>query len=283
MSAVLAAVHDVGEGELFAAVPAAQQLVLPSLARTGIHLEKSMSAGLNAYGQPVGPPLPDWTARPAPARVTLEGRLCRVEPLDADRHADDLYAAYALAADGSDWTYMTSGPFEDPADYRAYVTAATQVDDPLEYAVVDLRTGRAVGTLSLMRQDPSDGVVEVGSVAFSPLLKQTPVSTEAQFLLMSYAFDELGYRRYEWKCDSLNAPSRKAALRLGFAFEGIFRQAMVYKGRSRDTAWYSVIDSEWPRVGKALREWLSPDNFDAEGRQKRSLSIVRAADEEPGH
>ncbi|MFJ4804756.1 GNAT family N-acetyltransferase [Streptomyces murinus] len=241
-----------------------------------------MSARLNEYGQPVGDPVPDWTVRPAPARVAVEGRLCRVEPLDADRHADDLYAAYSLAEDGADWTYMSVGPFGTPADYRAYVTRVTQVDDPLPYAVVDLRTGKAVGTLSLMRQDPSNGVVEVGSVAFSPLLKGTPVSTEAQFLLMSYVFDELGYRRYEWKCDSLNAPSRKAALRLGFTFEGIFRRAVVYKGRSRDTAWYSIVDSEWPYVGKALREWLSPGNFDTEGRQKRSLSAVRAADENPG-
>ncbi|MFB7477106.1 GNAT family N-acetyltransferase [Kitasatospora sp. NPDC056184] len=241
-----------------------------------------MSARPNAYGQPVGPPLPGWTARPAPARVTLEGRFCRVEPLDADRHAADLYAAFALAADGSDWTYLTAGPFDGPAEYRTYVTAATRVDDPLSFAVVDLRTGRAVGTLALMRQDPSNGVVEVGSVAFSPLLKRTPVSTEAQFLLMSYAFDGLGYRRYEWKCDSLNAPSRRAALRLGFTFEGIFRRAVVYKGRSRDTAWYSVVDSEWPHVGTALREWLSPDNFDPEGRQRRSLSAVRVPGGEPG-
>ncbi|MEU0674562.1 GNAT family protein [Streptomyces sp. NPDC006172] len=236
-----------------------------------------MSARLNEYGQPIGRPLPDWTARPTPARVTLDGRFCRVEPLDADRHTDELYSAYALAADGRDWTYMTVGPFGSRDDYRSHVVAMTQTDDPLHYAVVDLVTGRAVGTLSLMRQDPFDGVVEVGSVAFSTLLKQTPVSTEAQFLLMSYVFDELGYRRYEWKCDSLNAPSRKAALRLGFTFEGIFRQAVVYKGRNRDTAWYSVIDSEWPQVAKALRSWLSPDNFDADGRQQQSLSAVHAA------
>ncbi|MFF8690873.1 GNAT family N-acetyltransferase [Streptomyces sp. NPDC015144] len=242
-----------------------------------------MSARPNEYGQPVGPSLPGWTGVPAPGRVTLEGRFCRVEPLDVDRHADDLYAAFALAEDGSDWTYMTVGPFDGPADHRAHLEEAARADDPLTYVVVDLGTGRAVGTLALMRQDPSNGVVEVGSVTFSPLLKRTPVSTEAQFLLMSYVFEDLGHRRYEWKCDSLNAPSRGAALRLGFTFEGIFRQAVVYKGRSRDTAWYSVIDAEWPRVGTALRQWLSPDNFDAEGRQKRSLSDVRAADGEPGH
>ncbi|MGW5941563.1 GNAT family N-acetyltransferase [Streptomyces celluloflavus] len=240
-----------------------------------------MSARLNEYGQPIGHPLPDWTVRPAPARVTLDGRFCRVEPLDADRHTDDLYSAYARAADGRDWTYMMAGPFGSRDDYHGYVVTVTQADDPLHYAVIDLRSGKAVGTLSLMRQDPSNGVVEVGNVAFSPLLKQTPISTEAQFLLMSYVFDELGYRRYEWKCDSLNEPSRRAAQRLGFTFEGIFRQAVVYKGRSRDTAWYSVIDSEWPQVGKALREWLSPDNFDADGRQKQSLSAVRACDAHP--
>jgi RimJ/RimL family protein N-acetyltransferase len=210
-----------------------------------------------------------------------------MEPLDADRHTDDLYSAYAHAADGRDWTYMAVGPFGSREDYRDYVATAAQADDPLHFAVIDLRDGKAVGTAALMRQDPSNGAVEVGSVAFSPLLKQTPISTEAQFLLMSYVFDELGYRRYEWKCDSLNEPSRRAALRLGFTFEGIFRQAVVYKGRNRDTAWFSVIDSEWPHVGKALREWLSPDNFDAEGRQKRSLSDVRASgasgDAEPGH
>ncbi|MEL5959145.1 GNAT family protein [Streptomyces sp. CLV115] len=242
-----------------------------------------MTARPNEYGQPVGRPLPGWTAVPAPARDTLEGSFCRLEPLDADRHTDDLYAAFALATDGSDWTYMPVGPFDGQADYRAHLTAAARADDTLEYAVVDLRTGKAVGTFALMRQDPSNGVVEVGSVAFSPLLKRTPVSTEAQFLLMSYVFDGLGHRRYEWKCDSLNAPSRKAALRLGFTFEGIFRQAVVYKGRSRDTAWYSVIDAEWPRVGTALRQWLSPDNFEAEGRQKRSLSDIRAAGGERGH
>jgi len=236
-----------------------------------------MSERLNAYGQPIGRPLPDWTPRPKPARVTLDGRFCRMEPLDADRHTDDLYSAYALAPDDRDWTYMAAGPFSSREDYRGYVETAARADDPLHFAVVGLRSGKAVGTAALMRQDPSNGVVEVGSVAFSPLVKQTPISTEAQFLLMSYAFDALGYRRYEWKCDCLNEPSCRAALRLGFTFEGIFRQAVVYNCRNRDTAWYSVIDSEWPHVGKALREWLSPDNFDAEGRQKRSLSAVRAS------
>ncbi|MDQ0618558.1 RimJ/RimL family protein N-acetyltransferase [Arthrobacter globiformis] len=235
-----------------------------------------MFTRMNEDAQPIGQPVPGWTTRPVPARVTLEGRFCRVEPLSADRHADDLYAAYSLAADGRDWTYMPAGPFAGREDYRTYVAIMTQADDPMHFAVVDLNTGKAVGTLALMRQDPTNGVVEVGYVAFSPRLKQTPLATEAQFLLMSYVFEGLGYRRYEWKCDSLNAPSRRAAQRLGFTFEGIFRQAVVYKGRSRDTAWYSIIDSEWPDVGKAFRAWLGPGNFDTEGRQRRSLSDMRS-------
>jgi RimJ/RimL family protein N-acetyltransferase len=235
-----------------------------------------MPARVNEYGQPIGEPLPDWTACAAPARVTIEGSFCRVEPLDADRHTDDLYASYNLATDGSDWTYLPAGPFGQRDDFHSYLETAAGTGDPLHFAVV-LPSGTAVGTLSLMRHDPSNGVVEVGYIAFSPLLKQTPASTEAQYLLMSYAFDRLGYRRYEWKCDSLNAPSLRAAQRLGFTFEGTFRQAAIYKGRNRDTAWFSIIDSEWPQVGGARREWLSPGNFDADGRQKLSLSAVRAA------
>ena len=153
----------------------------------------------------------------------------------------------------------------------------TRTDDPLHYAVIDLSSGQAVGTLSLMRQDPTNGVVEVGNVTLSVLAKQTSLSTEAHFLLMSYVFERLGYRRYEWKCDSLNRPSRSAAQRLGFTFEGIFRQAVIYKGRSRDTAWYSIIDSEWPEVGAALEAWLGPENFHADGRQRQSLRSLRDA------
>ena len=234
-----------------------------------------MSAVLNAYQQPVGPDLPQWTARPRPARTTLDGSHCRIEPLDAARHGDDLYAAYVQAADARDWTYLTVGPFADPASFRTYLESAATSTDPLHFAIIDLKTDRAVGTYSLMRIDPPNGVIEVGNVNFSPLLKQTAISTEAQYLLMQYAFDELGYRRYEWKCDSLNAPSRKTAERLGFQFEGIFRQALVYKGRSRDTAWFSITDREWPAVGAAFERWLAPDNFDAQGRQLQSLTDIR--------
>ena len=229
------------------------------------------TARTNEYGQPIGPGLPGWSARQRPPRTPIQGRLCRIEPLDPARHADDRVEAFRPAADGRAWTYLTVGPFADPAAHRAWLEQAAASEDPLHHTVIDLATGRAVGTLALMRIDPANGVIEVGSVTFSPLLQRTPISTEAQYLLMKRVFDELGYRRYEWKCDSLNAPSRVAAQRLGFAFEGVFRQAVVYKGRSRDTAWFALLDGEWPARKAAFERWLSTDNFDAEGRQRRSL------------
>ncbi len=229
----------------------------------------------NEYGQPIGEALPEWSARPEPGDVVLQGRHCRIERLDARRHAEDLHAAYQTAPDGRDWTYLSverPATLEDFQRYAANIAAST---DPRHYAVIDARTSKAVGTFSLMRITPAVGVIEVGNVTFSPLLKRTPISTEAQFLLMSYVFDQLGYRRYEWKCDSLNGPSRAAAERLGFSFEGIFRQAIVYKNRSRDTAWYSIIDAEWPLLKQVFETWLSPENNDAQGRQKQSLAALR--------
>ncbi|MFD7028371.1 GNAT family N-acetyltransferase [Streptomyces sp. NPDC059917] len=231
----------------------------------------------NEFDQPIGEPVSDGSRRPLPAAVTLDGAYCRLEPLDADRHAADLFAAYSSAPDDRDWTYMFTGSFQDAQGFRRHTEEAAASSDPRHYAVIDLDRGTAVGTLALMRQDPEMGVVEVGSVMFSPLMKRSPLSTEAQFLAMRYVFDELGYRRYEWKCDSLNAPSRTTAQRLGFTFEGVFRQAVVYKGRNRDTAWFSVIDGEWPANKRVLESWLSPDNFDAGGVQRRSLAEVRAA------
>lgn len=232
-----------------------------------------MSTRTNEFGQSIGPAMPEWTPRAQPTGITLKGRFCRLEPIDAAQHAADLFAAYRIAPQG--WTYMVAGPFEREEDYCAYAETIAKSSDPRHFAVIDLKTGKAVGTLSLMRIDPNNGVIEVGNVMFSPLLQQTPISTEAQFLLMAYAFDELGYRRYEWKCDALNAPSRTTADRLGFTFEGIFRQALVYKGRGRDTAWFSIIDSEWPKVKSAFQAWLAPQNFDADGRQKQSLKALR--------
>lgn len=230
---------------------------------------------LNQFGQPVGDALPDWQPRPHPQRVTLEGHYCRLEPLES-RHASALFSAYATADDTRSWTWLLREPDASEEAYRQWIESVSDLSDPIHFAVIDRRTGLPAGTLALMRIDANNGVVEVGHVHFSPRLSQTPMSTEAQWLLMRYAFDTLGYRRYEWKCNSLNEPSRRAAQRLGFQYEGRFRQALVIKGHNRDTDWFSIIDGEWPVVDRALRAWLAADNFTADGRQKRSLQSLRA-------
>jgi len=228
----------------------------------------------NQFGQPVGDALPDWQPRPHPQRETLDGRLCRLEPLNL-HHAEALFAAYQLAEDTRAWTWLLREPDVTPESYAAWVESVLTLQDPIHFAVIDKQTGQPVGTLALMRIDSKNGVVEVGHVHFSPLLSRTPMSTEAQWLLMRYAFETLGYRRYEWKCNSLNEPSRRAALRMGFQYEGRFRQALVIKGHNRDTDWFSVIDSEWPTVNKAMQKWLAADNFDTDGKQLRSLESWR--------
>lgn len=224
----------------------------------------------------VGEPVPDWHGCPQPVGVVLLGNDCRLEPIDPARHADALFEAYSLAADDRDWLYLSVGPFSDAQAYRDYAERIARETDPLHFAVVDLRTSLPVGTLALMRQQPQHGVVEVGFVTFSPALQRSRIATEAQFLLMSHVFDQLGYRRYEWKCDSLNQRSRNAAERLGFQYEGTFRQALVYKGRNRDTAWFSIIDKEWPMVKTAFQQWLVPENFDEHGHQIERLQFIRS-------
>jgi RimJ/RimL family protein N-acetyltransferase len=207
----------------------------------------------------------------------LQDRYCRLEPVDVQRHAADLFAAFMEAPDGRDWTYLFVERPETETLLRQYLATLAASEDPLHYVIVDAHTGRAVGTAALMRIDPMHGVIEVGHITFSPRMKKTRIGTEAMYLLMRLAFDELGYRRFEWKCDSLNAASRAAATRYGFTFEGIFRRAIVYKGRSRDTAWYSIIVEEWPRVRLAFETWLAPENFDGAGQQKRALPAIRAS------
>jgi len=236
-----------------------------------------MSQHRNEFGLPVGAPVEGWTERAYPTPTPMTGRYCRVEKLDPARHAADLFAAYAQAPDGRDWSYLAVPRFADADAYAAYARTIAALADPLHHAIVDLATGKAVGTAALMRIDRPNGVIEVGWITYSPPIQRKPAGTEAQYLLMRRAFDELGYRRYEWKCDCLNAPSRRAAERYGFTLEGIFRQATVYKGRNRDTAWHSILDGEWPRVRAAFEAWLAPENFDAEGRQRRSLEAIRAA------
>ena len=225
---------------------------------------------LNDHGQPIGPALPHWTPRPRPPRTPVAGRYGALEPL-APRHAEALHDAWTAAPDDRDWTYLLGERPRGAAAWADHVAELAGRDDAVHHAVIDHATGRAVGTLALMRIEPAHGVIEVGHVAFSPRLQRTRLSTEAQYLLMRRVFDELGYRRYEWKCDALNAPSRAAALRYGFQFEGVFRQALVTKQRSRDTAWFSLLDHEWPAVRQAFEAWLSPDNFDAHGVQRTRL------------
>ena len=205
----------------------------------------------------------------------MQGRFCRLEPIEPDRHAPDLYDANALDTDGRGWTYLPYGPFGSLEEYREWMNAVCLGDDPLFFAVIDAETEQAVGVASYLRIDPRNGSIEVGHLRFSPLLQRKPGATEAMFLMMKRAFD-LGYRRYEWKCDALNAPSRAAALRLGLSYEGIFRQATVYKRRNRDTAWFAATDREWPALAQAFERWLDPANFDADGRQRIRLSELTA-------
>jgi len=204
----------------------------------------------------------------------MVGRFCRLEAVDPQHHAAALFAANALDAEGRMWTYLPYGPFATLADYRSWMEGACMGNDPLFFTIMDCAGNKPLGLASYLRIDPRSGSIEVGHLAYSPLLQRTAAATEAMYLMMSRAF-ELGYRRYEWKCDALNAPSRSAAQRLGFTFEGIFRQATVVKGRSRDTAWFAIIDQDWPAIREAFIRWLSPANFDAAGRQRSPLAARR--------
>lgn len=224
-------------------------------------------------GLPLGEELRSWTPPPVPSREPLEGRYCRVEPLSV-AHADSLHAANLPDHEGRMWAYLPYGPFDSLSTYREWVQAKIASGDPIFLAIVDRASRRPVGVASYMRIDPANGSIEVGHLAYSPLLQRTAAATEAMYLMMERAF-ALGYRRYEWKCDALNAPSRAAAERLGFTYEGIFRQAAVVKGRNRDTAWYSVIDREWPALRDAFQKWLEPTNFDEAGRQRVPLAELR--------
>jgi RimJ/RimL family protein N-acetyltransferase len=239
--------------------------------------EVGPDASRNQLGQPIGPPVPRWEPRPRPPRSGIRGRLVRVEPLDPERHVEDLFTAFREDREGRIWTYLPYGPFETLAAYRAFVEGECQGEDPLFHAIVPVKDGRAAAVAAFLRIDPDFGVLEVGHICYAPRLQRTPAATEAMYLLARRAFDELGYRRYEWKCDALNARSRAAAERLGFRFEGVLRQATIYKGRNRDTAWFSIVDREWPALKAAFERWLEPANFDRGGRQRRTLTELRAS------
>ena len=221
-----------------------------------------------AVGDPV-----DATPAKRPGPVTLDGRYGRLEKLKAEKHASALWEA--VKGHDEIWAYLAHGPFPDRRDFDAYVEMFAAREDPYAYAIVD-QAERATGFATLMEIRPAMRVIEAGNILYSPLLQRTPLATEVQYLLARYAFEELGYRRYEWKCNALNEPSRRAAARFGFTFEGIFRQHMIVKGRNRDTAWFSMLDSEWPSRKRAFEAWLAPENFDAEGRQRKKLEAYRA-------
>lgn len=230
------------------------------------------TAHQNLFHQPVGFPVPNWTPPPAPPQTILEGRYCRVEPLRADQHAATLYAANS-ADPGHMWTYLGYGPFEGYGNYKEWMESIESSQDPRFHAIVEKATGQASGVAAYLRIDRNNGVIEVGHIVYAPRLRRAAAATEAMFLLMQQAFG-LGYRRYEWKCDALNAPSRAAAQRLGFSYEGLFRQAVIYKGRNRDTAWYAMTDQDWPAIRAAFTQWLAPENFDEQGQQHMALSTL---------
>ncbi|MEM7056755.1 MAG: GNAT family protein [Pseudomonadota bacterium] len=231
-------------------------------------MSPEVSQSTNDLGQPIGALVADWTPPPRPSRMTLIGQSCRLEPLSVE-HAADLYAAHGHDTEGRNWTYLPAGPYETFEGYRDWVWEAAASPDPMHYTIITDKG--PVGTASYLRIAPSAGSIEVGYITFSPLMQRTRASTEAMYLMMKWAF-EAGYRRYEWKCNALNIPSRTAAMRLGLSYEGVFRQAQIVKGGNRDTAWYAAIDSEWPAIQAAMETWLADDNFDADGRQKQSLS-----------
>jgi RimJ/RimL family protein N-acetyltransferase len=240
-----------------------------------------MTSFLNPLGQPIGKPLPNWSAPALPVREAMEGRFCRLEPLDPQRHTTELFSANALDVSGRSWTYLPYGPFGVLEDYRAWVEENSRTADPLFFAIIERAGGRAVGVASYLRIAPASGSIEVGHIHYSDRLQHTPAASEAMFLMMERVFAR-GYRRYEWKCDALNGHSRAAAKRLGFIYEGTFQQATIYKGRNRDTAWFSIVDHEWPRVRDAFQTWLAPGNFDEAGRQRSRLSeLTRRSPELP--
>ncbi len=229
---------------------------------------------INHLGQPVGSPIKNWTEALPPSKSELLGDYCKIVPLDVNAHAKSLYSSFAKDSENKNWTYMVDGPFDNYSDFESWLEKIASSSDPFFYSLIDKENNNVIGLASYLRINQSQGVIEVGNIHFSPVLQRTPIATEIMYLMMKRAFDELGYRRYEWKCDSLNEKSRSAALRLGFTFEGIFRQAIMYKGRNRDTAWYSVIDSEWPQIKQAFELWLSATNFGSKGQQRKSLRDI---------
>ncbi|GGA07688.1 GNAT family N-acetyltransferase [Neptunicoccus cionae] len=225
--------------------------------------------------KPVGFEVKDWVAPPRPQDAPMEGRYARLERINAEAHSGDLFKANSEDASEGIWDYLPYGPYHAQATYHKWLRDMAQQDDPYFYDIKNKEQGRFCGVASYLRVDPNAGSIEVGHINFAPALQRTRAATEAMYLMMKWAF-EAGYRRYEWKCDALNAGSRRAAQRLGFSYEGVFRQATMYKGRNRDTAWFAAIDKEWPALEAAFQAWLDPSNFTPEGRQIDSLGNLTA-------
>lgn len=215
--------------------------------------------------------LSTWTARPAPAKTPLEGRYVRLEGLDRARHGAELFQSSQVPDAEDKFRWLFEEPPQSEPDFLAWVDKVAASPDPLFYAIIDRATGRVAGRQSLMRIDRNFGVIEIGNIYWGPLIARQRGATEAQYLFMKHIFDDLGYRRYEWKCNNDNLPSKRAALRFGFTFEGLFRQHMIVKGLNRDTAWFSIIDKDWPSLKHRYESWLAPENFDEAGQQRRKL------------
>ena len=228
-------------------------------------------------GLPIGTLMANAEPAKTPQRIALVGQFCRLEPLDIERHSEQLYAAATPVDSAARHRYLGDSPPQSLEQFREWMTNAQASTDPLFFAVIDKRSGRVQGRQTLMRITPIHQSIEIGNIYWGPAISQSPVTTEANFLFAQYAFDELGFRRYEWKCDALNAPSRRAALRFGFKYEGHFRRAVITKGRTRDTTWFAIIDEDWPALKAAYQTWLSPDNFDDNGHQRTRLSDLTSA------
>ena len=217
-----------------------------------------------------------WTPREKPACVVLDGRYVRLEPLDAARHGRELFEASQVADADAKFRWLAENPVTDQAAFMAWVEKSAASGDPLYFAVIDKASGKVAGRQTFMRIDTQNGVIEIGNIYWGPVISRKRAATEALYLFMSHAFADLGYRRFEWKCNNDNEPSKRAALRFGFTFEGVFRQHLIVKGLNRDTAWFSIIDKEWPALEKAYEGWLDPGNFDADGQQRQRLEVFRA-------
>ena len=229
----------------------------------------------NEYEQEVAEPLPGWEPRELPSKIVIKGRFCTLVPLDLEKHSQDLFEAFKLVGDGRTWTYLRLGPFSTSDEFKKGWEDLEKDATDIFFSIIDNDTNKPVGIFNLRRCDPYNGTIEEGYVTFSPLLQRTKMAMEANYLLASYVFDDLKYRRYEWQCVNFNKPSAKAAMRLGFKYEGTLRQNMVFRGRTRDTIWLSMIESEWDSCKKAFELWLQDTNFDSDGNQIQRLQDIR--------